>query len=152
MVRWPGVVEPGSTSGVPVMGTDLFPTFCELAGVRPDPGVPLDGVSLVPLLKGEGKDLGRDSLHWHFPYYHPPREYEGTPPASSIRKGGFKLIHFYEDRHNELYNLAQDPGEATDLSRSLPEKTRELEDDLFAYLQSVDARLPRPDPDYSGQP
>ena len=43
MIRWPGVVEPDSTSDLPVIGTDLFPTFSELAGVRPDPTVPLDG-------------------------------------------------------------------------------------------------------------
>ncbi len=150
MVRWPGVVEPASTSDLPVMGTDLFPTFCELAGVQPDPTVPLDGLSLVPLLKGEREDLGRKSLYWHFPYYHPPEGYEGTTPCSAIRKGSFKLVHFYEDHRNELYDLAEDLGEQKDLSRDLHEKTRELQDNLFAYLQSVNARLPRLDPNYSG--
>ncbi len=149
MIRWPGIVEPASTCEVPVTGTDLFPTFCELAGAEADPAVPLDGTSLLPLLKGKREDLGRNSLYWHFPYYHPPRGYEGTKPCSSIRKGNLKLIHFYEDSRNELYDLSNDLGEQRDLSGKWPERTQELERDLFTYLKSVEARLPRADPSYS---
>ena len=70
IVRWPGVVEPGSTSDVPVIGMDLFPTFGELAEVRVEG--PLDGESIVPVWKGEEPDsLKNRTLSWHFPYYHP---------------------------------------------------------------------------------
>ncbi len=146
-VRWPGVVKPGSVCETPVIHMDFFATACELAGARTDVKRPLDGVSLVGLLTGEPTTaLKRDTLYWHFPYYHP--RLVNTKPQSAIRRGDLKLIHFYEDDRVELYDLARDIGEQHDLSRERPAQARELKQALHARLQSVDARLPRPNPDY----
>lgn len=60
IVRWPGRVAPGGADEVSFVSMlDLFPTFCEVAGV--DVGVPVDGRSILPLLL-EGADPGRDEL------------------------------------------------------------------------------------------
>jgi arylsulfatase A len=140
MVRWPGVVEPGSTCDVPVIGTDLMPTLCEIAETEPAPDRPLDGVSIVPLL--HEKPIDRDTLVWHFPYYHPPQGYEGTTPQSAIRQGDYKLLYFYEEDRTELYDLAKDPAEQHDLSRTEPERTKEIRQSLADWLDDVGARYP----------
>ena len=76
---WPGVIPAGKTSSETAMTMDLLPTFAKLAGVSPPTGCPLDGVDLLPVLKGGGGDSGR-VLHWRF----------GDHWA--VRKGAWKLI------------------------------------------------------------
>ncbi len=143
MVRWPGRIRTGSVSHEPVIATDLFPTFCDLAGIDPLGLGPLDGMSLLPLLQSPSSTLNREDLIWHFPNYHPPKGYAGTSPCSAIRHRDFKLIYTYEDERSELYNLAHDIGETRDLAQELPDMRTQLQTALFAYLSSVDARLPK---------
>jgi arylsulfatase A-like enzyme len=60
----------------------------------------------------ENKRLNRDELFWHFPHYHG----SGWKPGSALRKGDWKLVVHYEENKTELFNLAEDPGETTNLS------------------------------------
>jgi arylsulfatase A-like enzyme len=103
-----------------------------------------DARSLTPLLRDPGASLGRDALFWHYPHYHPG----GATPYSAIRAGDWKLIEFFEGDRVELYHLAEDLGESTDRAAEMPEKAAELRDRLAAWRGEVDARLPRPNPDY----
>jgi uncharacterized sulfatase len=66
-----------------------------------------------------------------------------TTPQSSIRKGNYKLIYFYEDDRVELYDLSKDISECNDLSQSRPWDAKRLKDELFNYLEKVGARFPR---------
>lgn len=170
VVRWPGVVTPGSTSETPVVNLDFFPTFLAAAGASVPEGKVLDGESLLPLLKGEGK-LARESIFWHFPGYLDAPVARGrdpvfrTRPVSVIRKGDWKLLLYHEEwqldggrgalaenRAVELYNLRDDLGERNDLSRTQTAKRDELLDDLLAWQQRTDAPLPtRKNPDYDPQ-
>jgi arylsulfatase A-like enzyme len=63
----PGMTKPGSTCDTPVTSTDFYPTLLELAGLPPRPQQHMDGMSLVPLLKGDS--LARGPLFWHYPRY-----------------------------------------------------------------------------------
>ncbi len=149
IVRWPGVVEPGSQCDVPVITTDFYPTFLAIAGAKGDPKHKLDGRSLLPLLLQTGK-FARDAIYWHFPAY--LQGYGGddrTTPAGVIRSGDYKLIEFFEDGHVELYNLAEDIGEKNDLAKKMPERAKELHDKLIAWRKSVNAPMPKPNPDYN---
>ena len=110
-IKAPGVTRPGSTCDTPVIGTDFYPTILQLAGLRLRPEQHVDGVSLVPLLKG-GKIAARP-LFWHCPHY----GNQGGEPSSIIREDGWKLIHYWEDNRNELYHLPDDIGERHDLAR-----------------------------------
>ncbi|HSH95842.1 MAG TPA: sulfatase [Roseimicrobium sp.] len=143
IVKWPGVTKPGRTNDVPVITVDYFPTMLEMACIGPKPGVPLDGESLVPLLKGTGA-LTRDAIYWHYPHYHPG----GATPYSAIRQGSFKLIQFYEDNHVELYNVKKDIGETKDLAASSPLETAALKALLSEWRTSVQAQEPVANPDY----
>ncbi|MEA2063687.1 MAG: sulfatase, partial [Gemmatimonadota bacterium] len=68
IVRWPTEIEPGSVCDVAVTSVDFFPTILEMAGIEPDPGNPVDGVSLVPLLNQTGP-LDREAIFWHYPHF-----------------------------------------------------------------------------------
>jgi uncharacterized sulfatase len=140
IVRWPGVLLEGTESSEPVIQYDLLPTLCDLVG-QPIPQN-LDGESLLPLLTGKSPKLNRESIYWHFPYYHPPKSYEGTKPCSAIREGNFKLIYFYEDERTELYDLENDLGETSDLSSVMPERAEKLKSRLIGRLTGVNARFP----------
>ncbi len=133
----------GQKSSVPVTGTDFYPTILELVGADPKPGEHLDGVSLVPLLKGDS--IRARPLFWHYPHY----GNQGGEPSSIIREGDWKMIHYYEDGRQELYNLKDDLGEDTDLAPENPERVKELSDKLFAFLKEAGARFPVKDPEYS---
>src|SRR5262249_8424053 len=100
IVRWPGAVKPRSDCDVPVITNGLCPTLLAMTGQPARPKQHVDGVSLVPLLKGAGK-LDRAALYWHYPHY----GNQGGPPGGAVRAGDWKLLEFFEDDHVELYNL-----------------------------------------------
>lgn len=132
----PGI-QAGTQCDVPVAGWDIIPTICDLAGNKASlPGY-LDGTSIRPLLE-PGKygpfKRKRDELVFH---------YYGNS-HSAIRAGDFKLIKFWDSNRIELYNLKNDPGEWTDLSKTEPVKTKELEEKLMAYLKEVNAEILQP--------
>jgi hypothetical protein len=65
-----------------------------------------------------------------------------------VRQGNYKLVELYEDNRLELYDLSKDIGEKKDLSKEMPEKTRQLYASLKEWRRSVNAQMPRPNPDY----
>jgi arylsulfatase A-like enzyme len=133
-------IAPGSCD-VPVIGMDLYPTLLDLIDAPLKPDQHLDGVSLEPLLKQSGT-IPKRSLFWHYPHYH------RTLPYGAIRNGNWKLIEFFEDGALELYNLASDPHEENNLSKSSPEKASQLLDELKAWRTEVGAQMPTPNPNY----
>jgi arylsulfatase A-like enzyme len=139
----PGI-KAGTFCSENVTGCDLFPTFCELAGF-PNIGK-IEGVSLVPLLTGQGIfQRSEDSLLFHFPNYGPG---PNQGPQSAIIVGSWKLIRNYETGTVQLFDLKTDLSEQHDLSRKNPEKTQELEKRLDRRLKAVDAQMPYANPDY----
>ncbi len=141
IVRWPGKVEPGTTCAVPVTSVDFYPTFLDIAGAQEPEGQPLDGESIRNLLKGKN-ELERDAIYWHYPHYH------HSTPAAAIRSGDHKLIEFFEDGHLELYNLAEDIGETTNIAEEKPELAARLQQELAQWRGRVDAAMPVENPDY----
>lgn len=142
IVRWPGVIEAGSTSAATVMTIDLLPTILSAAGVSAG-DIALDGVDVLPILKGQQPALDRP-LYWHYPHYHPG----GATPYGAVRQGDYRLVEFYEDNHVELYNLKDDESEQRDLASAEPERAAQLRRQLAAWRTAVGAQLPTPNPDY----
>ena len=103
----------------------------------------MDGVSLVPLLTGGS--IPERPFYWHYPHY----GNQGSDPSSIIREGEWKLIHYLEDGHTELYNLTSDLSESNDVSANYPEITERMRTKLEAWLAEVDAKMPVPDPEYN---
>ena len=148
VVVWPGEVTPGSRSDALVSSVDFYPTFLEMTGLRPADGQRFDGVSIVPALRG--KALERDTLFCHFPHYTPAT---GNVPGTYVRRGDWKLIRRYADgasqtdRH-ELFNVAEDIGETTDLAEREPGLVEELGRKLDGFLRETGAMVPVPNPSY----
>lgn len=142
LVKWPGVVTPGSVNHNYLIIEDFYPTILEMAGVADYPVLqPLDGISFVDLLKDPTTRDQQRPLYWHF-----PNEWGPTGPGigafSAIRKGDWKLIYYHLDQHFELFNLKEDIGEMQNLATSHPEKLETLARDLTAYLTLVEAQMP----------
>jgi arylsulfatase A-like enzyme len=148
IVRWPGVATAARIIDVPVINVDLLPTLLDVAGAQP---VQVDGVSLAPLLRGANV-LSARPLYWHFPHYRRSQAGLWASPASAVRDGRWKLLHFYEDDHSELYDLADDPGESRDLAAAQPAQAAALRRQLDAWRTSVTAQPPVVNPKFIPQP
>ncbi len=120
---------------------DVVPTLLDLAGL----GMPeLDGQSLLADSAG-GDGQSERPLFFHFPHYHG----SGNRPSGAVIAGRFKLIEWFETGDVELYDLARDEGELSDLAAALPA----IADSLLTMMQEwrleVEANMPRPNPDWS---
>jgi len=153
VIKWPGITQAGSTCREPVIGVDFYPTLMEAAGLKRRKGPPLDGVSLMPVLKDADASLDRPALHWHFPAY--LQGYTArhgafrTTPAAAIRMGDWKLIEYFEDGVLELYNLKNDIGEKTNLAKKNPAKVKELHVAMLQWRKETKAPVPtEKNPDY----
>lgn len=142
-VKVPWMQIGGKTNNTPVTGTDFYPTLLDLAGLKLLPSEHRDGISLKPLL--EGKVLKERPMYWHYPHY----GNQGGEPSSIIRLGKWKLIHYYEDSRNELYDLELDINEQHDLSFKLKDRTIIMHTMLTTYLKELDVNYPVIDSTYS---
>lgn len=133
LIRYPGVTQPGAVSAQPICSIDLFPTLVAAAGGPPSPAV--DGISLLPALRGE--TLQNRPLFWHYPHY----SNQGGIPAGAIREQQYKLIERYEDGRVQLYDLQADIGERRDLAAEQPERVASMRAKLHAWYESVDAKF-----------
>ena len=106
MVRWPGRVPAGRVSHYPWAAWDFLPTALELAGCPIPAG--LDGISVLPELLGKHQ-RPHEYLYW---------EFGGTQQA--VRLGDWKALRTLPNGDWQIYNLARDPGETTDLAASQP--------------------------------
>ena len=141
IVKMPGLTRPGTVCDTPVITMDFFPTLLELAGADRSAGrTALDGVSIVPLLRGQSQ-TPHPELFWHYPHY-----WNGgkVSPYGVARVGEWKLIRFYETGREELYHLNSDLSEEHDLAESNPAKRKELSARLDQWLKEVGAQLPVP--------
>jgi arylsulfatase A-like enzyme len=136
IIKAPSLKNTPKSIDYPVSGIDFYPTLLDLVDVETKPTQVIDGVSLLPLLKGES--LENRALFWHYPHY----GNQGGEPASIIRRNEWKLIHYYEDGRDELYNLTYDSAEKQDVIKENMDLAKKLRTELDTYLQSVHANTP----------
>ena len=123
ILRYPDGIRAGQVFQQPVISLDLYPTFCNLAGAQPHHQELLDGVDLIPFLGEEASGITHDILYWY-------GENKGA-----VRQGKYKYCNYMGKV--ELYNLADDLAESKDLSESLPEVLKELDDKYYAFINSL---------------
>ena len=142
IVRWPGVVKPGSEVATPVCSPDYFATLADVTGTQPT--AKIDGVSLRPVLEGKG-NLPARALFWHYPHY----GNQGGAPGAAMRQGDWKLIQWSENEQQpELFNLKNDLGETKNLAAQEPERVKAMLAELHAWQKDVGAVMPTPNPAY----
>lgn len=140
IIAGPGITS-GRISDIPVTGLDFLPTFAKLAGYEGKMPDYVDGGSLVPLMKDEhieNVERNKESLIFHQGSHRKPR--------SAIRKDNFKLVKYWsrESKYKntpkvELFDLATDLSETTNLVEKYPEIAGELETELNDFLENVNA-------------
>ena len=141
VVRWPAVLKAGQTIDTPVCSPDFFATLADVAAAKVT--AKIDGVSLRPLLEGQAA-LSDRSLCWHYPHY----GNQGGAPGAAIRRGDWKLIHWFENDRLELYNLRTDIGETTNLAEKEPQLVQSLSAELQVWQKEVGALMPTKNPAY----
>ena len=124
----------------PAISMDYFTTILNIAEIDHEQ---YDGKNLLPVLTSN-KHINRDELFWHYPHYHG----SAWKPGSALRKGDWKIVVHYEDNRTELFNLADDPGETTNLAGQNPTKVAELKKILDTKLADSGAKFPEVNPDY----
>ncbi len=130
MVRWPGRIKPGTRSDYQGLIFDIFPSFLEIAGADPSPG--LDAVSLLPVLDGATIDKPRDL---YFVRREGGARYGGKSYEAVIREG-WKLMQNDPYSPLELYDLNRDPMEKRNLAKSEPAKVAELANRLRTHIRT----------------
>lgn len=143
-IRLPLIVYgPKYRSGVvesrPVVGTDFYPTFLEMAGVNLLPNQHLDGESFEKVLLtnangGDENHTRSKSIYWNFDYAS-----GGTANVSmaAVRYGNYKLLEYKYDNRFELYDVVNDIGETTDISSTNPVLLEQLKDTLFSFRSNA---------------
>lgn len=142
LVYVPWLESNGTKNDTPVSGVDFYPTLLDFAGVEASENS-LDGTSIRPIL--EGGSMEERSLYWHYPHY----GNQGGEPNSTIRKGNWKLIHYWEDNHEELYNLKNDLSEQTNVLDENAAVASDLSKELLSWLEKNHANYAKPDPLYN---
>ena len=120
IARWPGKINPGSSSDHVAAFWDVLPTFCDIAGIKKPSDT--DGISFLPSLKGEKQMESHEYLYWEF------FEQGGK---QAILKGDWKAVRLNVSKKGEkpvveLYNIKEDPAETNDVSSDHPELIKEF--------------------------
>ena len=138
-------VPNNARSARPIMIEDWFPTFLKWAGARLPKDLPIDGEDLTPVLANPAPNSRPSPIFWHVPNVwtpYPPNNTDGYQPYSAIRSGDWKAIYFYESERWELYNIAEDLGETTNLAEKESARLSELANTLFTRLQAMKSPWP----------
>jgi len=134
IVCYPNQVQAGSSTDVPLISDDFYPTLLELAGLPLVKNQHLDGVSFASLLlEGSAGRLRKRTLFWHYPH---------NRLEAAVRSKNFKLLYRYKTGTSELYDLSKDIGERNDLSADRPKLVRKLKHQLSKWIKATGARFP----------
>jgi uncharacterized sulfatase len=135
LLRWPGVVKPGSDIAETVTNQDMFASALGMLGVAIPAGVKQHGRDFAPLLRGQ-KVPWRDTSYGQYDLHN-----GGLAFMRMVRTNDWKLVrHYYSSGLDELYHLAEDPGETRNLyTAAAHRKVRDqLQDSLTTWMQSID--------------
>ena len=145
IVRYPGIVPMGKTYDQPFSLLDVMPTLMSWSALKPDPYLMPDGAVLTAELVGRKRADDR-ALYWHYPHF----SNQHGMPAGAVLFENYKLIQRYDDGSLELYNLATDKEETTNLIKKEKAKTKQLLAMLSDWRNQVNAQMMLPNPKYKG--
>ena len=142
IVRWPGVAPKATTSPWLISSPDIYPTILEAASLPLLPNQHKDGQSFVTALKHPEKTNPDRVLFWHYPHW----GNQGGIPGAAVRRGDWKLIQSFWRKPPELFNLAEDQSEQTNLAEKHPEVLADLQKTLSEMQTETKALMPHPNP------
>ena len=135
VVRWPGHIAAGTTSDVPVIGTDIFATVLDIVGLPVPTDRTIDGVSMLPAFAG--KQVERPvPLFW--------RTHVSQPDDRvALRIGDWKIVGNDLMTKFQLFEIQKDWKEENDLAATMPEKTEEMKKMIFEVWKKIEAEGPK---------
>ena len=142
-IKVPWLNTQGKKKDYPVIATDFYPTLLDLANIKLNEEQHIDGISLKPIIEGKNFNKKRP-LYWHYPHY----GNQGGEPTSVIQLNGWKLIHYWEDDHQELYKLPSTEHDSLNVICQHSEIATNLNNNLMSWLNEVNAKLPIQDHEY----
>jgi len=151
LFKWNGHIKPNSLSEERIVGVDIYPTLLGLAGLTPPKNHTLDGIDISPLLLGKTAKLPARDIFCCYPKYVRYNERKKRWAYSwrnVIYSGDDKLIQYPEYNETELFDLNTDPKETRNLAKKSPEKNKQLNTKLNAWLKAINAPKPTPNPNY----
>ncbi len=125
IVRWPARLAAGATYRPSVTAMDLLPTLCAAAGAAVPATTVVDGVDLMPFLRGDRTGVPHETIFWKI------------KSSAALRRGDWKLMMLAPEFRPQLYDLATDIGESRDLAAEKPDLTRELHVAWQAWNQTM---------------
>lgn len=148
-VIWPSVTQANTLNDIPVQSVDFYPTLLNGLGIEMPANHTIDGKDIRPLLLGESME--KRPVITYFPVT--TRVPDWLPPSATVLYDGWKLIKTFYYGENathlyQLYHVAEDVGESTNLAETAWDKRIELDTLLTEYLDLADAPLPLQNPDY----
>ena len=134
IVRWPGKIKAGVVSDIPIIGSDIFATALDIAGVDLPIDRVIDGVSIVPAFSGQPLER-KTPLFWRT---------HVSPPDNRVamRIGDWKLIGNDEMNKFQLYKISEDWKEENNLAEQMPQKTAEMTTIMLATWKEIAAEGP----------
>ncbi len=143
IVKWPGIVKPGTVTDQYIIIEDFFPTILQMARVQNYKTIQaVDGESFIPVLKNKNYTDTTRSMVWHYPNKWIPQGGPGINYKSAIRRGKWKLIYDMQTGKNELYNLQDDIGESNNVISLYPDKAKQLASILARELRKWKSPMP----------
>lgn len=136
LAQWNGVIKKRTVCSTPTTSTDIYPTLLAAAEAEQMPEQHIDGKNILPLLKGQC--INRGPLYWHYPHY----GNQGGTPSCAVRDGNFKLIRFFENNEEKLFDLSADPEESHNAASEYPDKLNQLSQAMSDWLTEVNAEMP----------
>jgi len=124
-ISWKGVLPAGKKVAQPLHMVDLYPTLLTLAGASLEQDKPLDGLNIMPVLKGKGT-LDREYLLLTL-----------TTDGAAVRKDGLKLIHRFENQNSRLFDIINDPAERKNIAKARPEEVEKRMKIVRRYAEQV---------------
>ena len=150
IAHWPGKIAAGSESDHVSALWDFMPTLAEIAGAPAPKG---DGLSMLPTLQGEGDQSEHEYLYWRYfraqPHYriiNGRRDRDWTRSQywvdeKAVRWGDWKAIESVDKGTYELYDLASDPGETTDVAGDNPDVVKKMKEIIAeAHVEKSEVR------------
>jgi len=135
LIEWPSRIRQPWATSVPVSTSDIYPTIVDLLKINiPDQVLPIDGVSIMPLIDGQMKVRPKPMGFWSYDDKCGKCVADAGPSAWTDNR--YKLIKHSPEKI-ELYDLLSDPQEKTDLAGKYPELVARMRSELEVWLQSV---------------
>jgi arylsulfatase A-like enzyme/lysophospholipase L1-like esterase len=146
IIKYPKQIKAGTSSDLPIISNDFYPTLLQMVGLPAMPNQHTGGISIVPVF--QNRTIQREALFWHYPHY----GNQGGAPSAAIRMGKWKVIEWFEGNTIELFDLEKDSEEKNNVAKDYPDIANKLLQKLHDWQKKENALMPTINPNAVDKP